>query len=386
MATSSKSSPTDTNRSSQTATDPSAGHRTGNPRAGEDYDFADTPAVLIDRAVVRRNIQKTQAIFDNLDVAFRPHIKTHRIPEIAEMQIEAGARGITCQKIGEAEVMSAAGIDDILITYNIIGESKLERLVALAGRCKLLVTADNAAVVYGLSNAFSGQKQTLEVLVECDTGQGRCGVQSPKEALDLARTIEASPGLHFGGLMTYPPMTDMKAVNEWLLTARDLLEAENMKCRRISNGGTPNLARVAEVTCATEHRAGTYIYNDRSLINAGACEQSDCALTVIATVVSTPTADRAIIDAGSKALTSDLIGLSDYGLITKAPGARIVALSEEHGHVDLAGTDWQPAVGEKVAIIPNHACVVSNLFDQVLIKSETGEIAPLAVAARGRSL
>ena len=355
------------------------------PETSGAYESIDTPAVLIDLAVVRRNVDRTQAIFDDLGVAFRPHIKTHRIPEFARMQIEAGACGITCQKIGEAEVMSAAGIDDILITYNIIGEGKLARLVDLAKRCSLSVTADNASVVNGLSGAFSNEVQPLEVLVECDTGQGRCGVQSPQEALELARTVEASPGLHFGGLMTYPPMADMKAVDGWMLAAKQLLEAENIECRRISNGGTPNLARVAEATCATEHRAGTYIYNDRSLMKAGACGQSDCALIVIATVVSTPTGDRAIIDAGSKALTSDLIGLDDYGLITKAPGATIFALSEEHGHVDLTGTDWKPAVGEKVAIIPNHACVVSNLYDQVRVMSEAGEIASVEIAARGCS-
>jgi D-serine deaminase-like pyridoxal phosphate-dependent protein len=372
MAMSSKSSPTATSRSSQTATEPA-------------YAFADTPAVLVDFEVVNRNIERTQAIFDKLGVALRPHIKTHRIPEVAKMQIAAGACGITCQKIGEAEVMSAAGIDDILITYNIVGEDKLARLVSLAGRCRLSVTADNATVVDGLSAAFSSQDRTLEVLVECDTGQGRCGVQSPDEAADLARMIATSPGLNFGGLMTYPPMADMKAVDRWLLAAKQCVEAQEMACPRISNGGTPNLSRVGEVTCATEHRAGTYVYNDRSLIQAGACQQADCALTVIATVVSTPTEDRAIIDAGSKALTSDLIGLSDYGLITRAQGARIAALSEEHGHVDLRGTDWRPAVGEKVAIIPNHACVVSNLFNSVQVKRVSGEIDTVEVAARGCS-
>ena len=353
--------------------------------SGDPLGFADTPCVLVDLEVVQRNIVRTQSVFDDLGVDFRPHIKTHRIPEFARMQIEAGACGITCQKIGEAEVMAAAGIDDILITYNIIGENKLARLAALSKRCKLSVTVDNAMVAQGLSRTFSEQGGVLDVLVECDTGQGRCGVQSPEEALDLARTVVASPGLQFGGLMTYPPMADMAAVDRWLIDAKRAVEAENIACRRISNGGTPNLARVGAVTSATEHRAGTYIYNDRSLMHAGACDQSDCALTVIATVVSTPTPDRAIIDAGSKALTSDLIGLSDYGLITQAPGARIVALSEEHGHVDLATTAWRPAIGERITIIPNHACVVSNLYDQVQVRHPSGKTAPMAVAARGCS-
>ncbi len=281
--------------------------------------------------------------------------------------------------------MVDAGIDDILITYNIIGNEKLARLATLADRCTLSVTADNATVVAGLSRAFEGADEALEVLVECDTGQGRCGVQSPQAAAELAVTIDRSPGLRFGGLMTYPPMADMKAVDRWLRDAKAAVEIEGLACARISNGGTPNLASVAQVEIATEHRAGTYIYNDRSLVKAGACQLEDCALTVVSTVVSRPTADRAIIDAGSKALTSDLIGLEGYGLIIGAPGAVIAALSEEHGHVDLTGTDWRPEVGEIVEIIPNHACVVSNLVDEVHVVHETGQIELMKVAARGCS-
>ncbi len=345
----------------------------------------ETPAVLIDIATVERNIKRTQALFDGLGVKFRPHIKTHRIPRFAKMQIDAGACGITCQKIGEAEVMAAAGLEDILITYNIIGEEKLARLAALATKCKLSVTADNDFVVAGLSKSFANSKKPLAVLVECDTGQGRCGVQNPEAALALAKTIASSNGLQFAGLMTYPPMADMKAVDAWLREAKVLIEQNGLVCDRVSNGGTPNLGRVDQVKSATEHRAGTYIYNDRSLVQSGACHVNDCALTVMATVVSRPTEKRAIIDAGSKALTSDLIGLTDYGLITRAPDARIVGLSEEHGHVDLSATNWQPDVGEVISIIPNHACVVSNLVDAVHVVGEDGTIEKLPVAARGCS-
>ena len=345
----------------------------------------ETPAVLIDLAVVDRNIERTQRMFDALGIESRPHIKTHKIPEFAKKQIAAGARGITCQKIDEAEVMAAAGIADIMITYNILGSDKLRRLVAVSNRCTLSVTADDAAVVDGLSAAFSNEQRLLEVLVECDTGMGRCGVQSPEAARDLARRIAAAPGLKLGGLMTYPPMTDMAGVNTWLEKAKAHIEADGHACPRISNGGTPNLARAGDVTVATEHRAGTYIYNDRSLVEAGACAVEDCALTVETTVVSRPTDDRAIIDAGSKSLTSDLIGLTGYGLIAVAPGAAITGLSEEHGIVDLSGTDWRPAVGERISVIPNHACPVSNLVDQVHGRHADGSIKEIAVAARGCS-
>ncbi len=345
----------------------------------------ETPAVKIDLATVEANIARVQNILDDLGIAFRPHIKTHRIPAFAKKQLAAGACGITCQKIAEAEVMADSGIDDILITYNIVGEEKLARLAALAMRCDLSVTADNGTVVGGLSSTFANSAEKLEVLVECDTGQGRCGVQSPQDAAELAVKIDRSPGLRFGGLMTYPPMSDMTAVDQWLRAAKAVVESAGLACMRVSSGGTPNLATLGQVKIATEHRAGTYIYNDRSLVEAGACQLQDCALTVVATVVSRPTSDRAIIDAGSKALTSDLIGLEGYGHILKAPAAEIFALSEEHGHIDLTGTDWRPEVGEVIAIIPNHACVVSNLVDEVHVVHENNQIELMKVSARGCS-
>jgi len=345
----------------------------------------DTPCVVVDLAVVKRNIERTQAIFDRLGVAFRPHIKTHKIPELALAQVKAGARGITCQKIGEAEVMADSGIDDILITYNIVGAEKLARLKALAERCKLSVTADNADVIDGLSAAFADAPKPLEVLVECDTGHHRCGVQTPEEALALARRIHAAPGLTLGGLMTYPPMTGLEAVNAWLARAKALLQENGLPCPRVSNGGTPNLDEVAAAPVATEHRAGTYIYNDRSLVERGACEIADCAATVKATVVSRPTDTRAVIDAGSKILTSDLMGLKNHGLIVEGPGAKIVSLSEEHGVVDLSETDWRPKVGDVVTVIPNHICVVENMVDAVTFVEPDGSTRTVKVAARGLS-
>lgn len=343
----------------------------------------DTPAVVIDLEVVERNILRAQAQIDALGIAFRPHIKTHKLPAFARRQIDAGAVGITCQKIGEAEVMADAGISDILITYNILGAAKLERLARLAKRCSLIVTADNDVVVKGLSARFE-KEPPLRVLVECDTGHARCGVQTPEHAVELARLIANSPGLQFHGLMTYPAPSDMKAVNAWLERAMSLLDAEGIACPVVSCGGTPNLASAGDVTVATEHRAGTYIYNDRSLIEHGAASLDDCALTVKATVVSRPTRDRAVIDAGSKALTSDLLGLTGYGLVVDAPDAVISNLSEEHGVIELAGSDWNPSIGDVISIIPNHACVVSNLADNVHIKSPDGQVETVAVAARGR--
>ena len=347
-----------------------------------DPEPTDTPAVLIDLEIVQRNIARTQDFFTGLSIALRPHIKTHKLPLLAKMQIEAGAIGITCQKIGEAEVMADAGISDILITYNILGREKLTRLRRLAERCDLMVTADNATVVDGLSDAFE-EGPALKVLVECDTGHGRCGVQSPEDAVKLAQIITDAPGLQLQGLMTYPAPTGMLAVEDWLSRAKALLARKGLPCPIVSSGGTPNLAAARDVPSATEYRAGTYIYNDRSLIERGACSVEDCALAVKAMIVSRPTADRAIVDAGSKILTSDLLGLSGYGLIPEAPGAVISSLSEEHGAIDLSNADWDPKVGQTISIIPNHACVVSNMVDTVHIAKSNGDVEPVAVAARG---
>lgn len=342
-----------------------------------------TPQVEIDLSRVARNIDRFQAQCDRLKINARPHIKTHKIPELARRQLAAGAVGICCQKLTEAEAMADAGIKDILLTYNIIGAGKLERLHRLSRRCRLSVVADHERVVRGLATLWTAPDAALSVLIECDTGAGRCGVQTAQQVVDLARIIKAAPGLDFAGLMTYPAMDSTARVHDWLVAARDLLATHDITCAHISSGGTPNLAMLVDAPVVTEHRAGTYIYNDRSLLAAGCCAMDDCALQVVATVVSRPTPMRAIMDAGSKALSSDLLGLEDYGMIPLAPRARISSLSEEHGIIDLTASDWDPQVGDRVRVLPNHACVVSNLFDYVILIEADGRRRQARVAARG---
>lgn len=344
----------------------------------------DTPAVLIDLGKVEANLRRTQDYADRHGVKLRPHIKTHKLPRFARRQIELGAIGITVQKLGEAEVMADAGIDDIFLPYNILGEAKLARLRALAERVTIRVTADNGDTVAGLSRTFADVPRPLDVLVECDTGMGRCGVQSPQEALALARKIDAAPGLTFAGLMTYPAAGGYAKAAAWLREARDLLTQAGLPPRIISNGGTPDLWHAHEAEAATEHRPGTYIYMDRFQVEKGVATLEDCALTVIATVVSRPTADRAIIDAGSKALTSDTLGLTGFGHVVEYPQAMVTGLSEEHGTVDVSGCAVKPEIGEKIRIIPNHCCVVSNLFDRVTLVEGDEVIETVPVAARGR--
>jgi D-serine deaminase-like pyridoxal phosphate-dependent protein len=346
-------------------------------------DEIDTPAVLVDVDRAEANIRRAQAYADAAGLALRPHIKTHKLPFFARRQVAAGAVGITCQKIGEAEVMADAGLTDIFLPYNILGRQKLERLATLHRRATLSVTADNAATVAGLAEAFADTGRRLPVLVECDTGMGRCGVQDEAEAVALARRIAAAPGLSFGGLMTYPPAGRAAEANARLAASRDALAAAGLSCDRISSGGTPDLWQAGEATPATEYRPGTYIYLDRDQLARGVGTPADCALTVLSTVVSRPTATRAILDAGSKALSSDTGGQPDFGALAGLDGARLTGLSEEHGWVTLPA-DQALAVGDRVRVLPNHACVVSNLFDVVHLISGETVVDVLPVAARGR--
>ncbi len=344
-----------------------------------------SPAVVIDLDVVERNIARVQATCDAAGVANRPHIKTHKSPLIASMQREAGAKGITCQKLGEAEVMAAGGLDDILISYNILGEDKVERLGALLAGTQVTVAADNPVTIAGLPRAGEIAGRRLGVVVECDTGRKRAGVETPGEAIALARQIAASPHLAFAGLLMYPPEDRWAQTQAFVDEVRAALRADGLELSIVSTGGTPNLANLGQLKGATEHRAGTYIFNDRMMMACGQATLADCALQVYATVVSRAAPERGILDSGSKTLTADPGGgLEGYGYILEHPEARIARFAEEHGFLDLAACNDRPGVGDIVRIIPNHVCVVCNMVDRyVAVRGETivGEI---EVAARGK--
>jgi D-serine deaminase-like pyridoxal phosphate-dependent protein len=332
-------------------------------------DDLDTPAILIDVNRAEANIVRAQAHADRHGLKLRPHIKTHKLPYWAKKQIAAGAVGITCQKIGEAEVMANAGLTDIFLPYNILGRAKLERLKALHGRVTLSVTTDSMETLEGLAATFTDPGQPLQVLVECDTA--------------LAREIDRAKGLAFGGLMTYPAAGRAAAAETWLADARQALAASGLACERISSGGTPDMWRLGEASVVTEYRPGTYIYLDRYQVAKGVGSLDDCALTVLSTVVSHPTPTRAILDAGSKALSSDTLGLPDFGELLGVAGAIVTGLSEEHGNITLSG-DARLRIGERVRIVPDHCCVVTNLFDEVHLIAGERVLETLPVAARGR--
>ncbi|MEY9884478.1 D-TA family PLP-dependent enzyme [Bradyrhizobium sp. USDA 329] len=343
-----------------------------------------TPCAVIDMDRVERNIARIQKACDDAGIANRPHIKTHKNPTIARMQVAAGAKGITCQKLGEAEIMANAGIDDILISYNLLGEEKMARLGALQAKANMTVAADNSTVVAGLPKAAAASGRPLSVVVECDTGRKRAGVETPAEAIALAREIAASKGLEFAGFMLYPTETGWAEAQKFYDEALAGVRAHGLDAKIVSTGGTPNLVNIGKLKGGTEHRFGTYIYNDRMQVAAGVASWDDCALHIYSTVVSRAAPERGILDAGSKTLTSDTGGLDGHGLILEHPEAKIAKFAEEHGFLDLSRSNTRPNVGDVVRIVPNHVCVVVNMMDEVVMVRGEEIIGTLPVAARGK--
>ncbi|HUC45688.1 MAG TPA: D-TA family PLP-dependent enzyme [Hyphomicrobiaceae bacterium] len=344
-----------------------------------------TPAVVIDLDRVEHNIARVQQLCDAAGVANRPHIKTHKSPILAKLQTARGAKGITCQKLGEAEVMVEAGLDDILISYNLLGAEKLGRLGRLLQRASITVAADNPTVIAGLPQAADIAGRQLGVVIECDTGRKRAGVETPGEAVALARAIQRDPNLRFEGFLFYPTEHSWPQTQRFYDEALEGVRALGLEPRIVSTGGTPNLPNMGKLKGSTEHRAGTYIFNDRMMLDCGAATLKDCALSVYATVVSRAAPERGILDSGSKTLTADTGALNDgFGLILEYPQAKIHAFAEEHGFLDLSRSNARPRVGEVVRVIPNHVCVVVNMVDRMIAVRGDKVVDVLPVAARGR--
>jgi D-serine deaminase-like pyridoxal phosphate-dependent protein len=343
----------------------------------------ETPAVTVLLDILEANIRRVQAHLSQHRVANRPHIKTHKIPELGKLQMQAGAVGITCQKLGEVEVFTDAGVaDDVLLAFNILGEAKLERLMALCKRLRrLAVVIDNEVVGRGLSAAGVRHGADIRFLVECDTGLGRNGVQTPQAAVDLARAALRFPRMQFEGLMTFPIRYPRS--HDFFHEALALFRHSGIPVPIVSGGGTPAIFSVDKFPMLTEHRAGTYVYNDVMTVASGTASWTDCAMRVRTTVVSRPTDARAVIDAGSKVLSSDLYNVQGYGHVIEYPEAAIAQLSEEHGVLDLSACKERPRIGDVVNVVPNHCCVVSNLVDEVYgVRADRVETV-WPVAARG---
>ena len=351
--------------------------------AGARLEDLETPVPVIDIEVVERNLRRWQARCDEAGLANRPHIKTHKLVALAKAQLELGAKGITVQKLGEAEVMADAGIGDMLLTFNVVGRSKLDRLTELMRRTSIQVVADNEAMLDGLSHAALQAGRDLAVMVECDTGMGRNGVQSSPEAIRLAQAIDRLPGLTFGGLMTLPKNGGRGQMGDFLAAACAGLAKSGLGVPSVSTGGSPDMWQDEGLEQVTEYRAGTYVYHDRMQVAHGSAAPEDCAFAVLSTVVSVPTANRAMLDAGSKSLTSDVMGLEGYGEVRALSGARVYAMSEEHGFLDIAALNDKPKVGDLVKITPNHVCPVTNLFDRVVFVKGGEVLGAVKVDARG---
>lgn len=356
------------------------------------YDL-DTPALLVDLPKLQRNIASMQALADANGVALRPHTKTHKSPTIARMQVEAGARGVTVAKIGEAEVMVDAGFDDLFIAYPIVGEAKYRRLLPLMERARIAIAADSLRGVEMLSAFFGPAGVTLSVLVEVDTGFRRTGVSSADEAVALAQAIEDAPGLRFGGLMefgghAYAACSDEDrrtighAEAATIMEVAERLSELGLPPAVISTGSTPSMPFVAEAAGVTEVRPGVYVFGDLKQAELGTVPRDDCALTVLATVVSTPAPGRYILDSGTKALSSDHYATWTYGALKDYPAAVITRASEEHGIIENA--DLPLRVGNKVEVIPNHACATCNMHDDLFITQDQRLLDTWPILARGK--
>jgi D-serine deaminase-like pyridoxal phosphate-dependent protein len=329
-------------------------------------------------------------------VGLRPHTKTHKTVEVSRLQLAHGAVGLTVAKVGEAEVLAAAGLDDILVAFPIMGDEKLGRLARIAVARRLLVSLDSEAVAHALSRAAAAHKSTIGVLVEFDAGTRRCGLDPGPALVRLAKVIAKLPGLQFRGLMSFfgnvwgtPEQRRAEALEVAKLVAQALaaFRAEGMAVEIVSGGSTPSAEFAHLIPGLTEIRPGTYVYNDLNTYYQGACGLEDCAVRVVATVVSTAVPGRAIIDAGSKTLSSDVLGSgpkSGFGYVVEAPDAPIIKLNEEHGILDITQSRHNFTVGEALTIIPNHVCATVNLHDEIVTVRQGEEVGSWKIAGRGK--
>ena len=354
---------------------------------------AETPVALVDVARARANAARVAAYASRHGIAWRPHVKTHKSLALARIQLDAGARGLTVATPHEAEVMARA-CDDLLLAYPPLGTRKLARLMALPERVALTVALDSDVALRGLGRAAQAAGRTVGVLVEVDVGLGRMGVGDAREAARLATIARDAPSLRYRGIMFYPGhirthVADQRraiaALAEQLESLCAALAEADLAPEVVSGGSSPTLWHSHLLPGLTEVRAGTVVYNDLDMTGMGVAREHECAYSILATVVSTAVPGRAVVDAGSKALSKELHDTAGpgYAAVAAHPNVRVVALSEEHGVLDLSGTDWRPRVGELVRLLPNHVCVSVNLQDRV-VAHDGGRWETWPIEGRGR--
>jgi D-serine deaminase-like pyridoxal phosphate-dependent protein len=368
-----------------------------------------TPAVLIEQPRVLDNIDRMQEAADKRGIRMRPHAKTHKSAVIARWQIDRGAIGICCAKLGEAEAFAAEGFTDIRLPYP-LDPINAARVVALLERTRLSFIVDHPDVARGWSDAMTRVGRTVDVLVKVDVGFHRCGIDpSPATAVPFLTLVSSLPGLNLKGLLSHAGQAyhaaseaDLQSSAEaeaQTLQALALLAGEQgVQVDELSAGATPTARFSLQQDWLTEYRAGNYVYFDRTQVGLGAASLSDCALTVLATVVSKPSADRIILDCGSKALAADaargfsplpghgtiLRGLAITGASHADDNLLVERLSEEHATVRAVSGTTPLEPGQRVRLVPNHSCVVSNLVDEAWLTNAETILGPMPVTARGK--
>jgi D-serine deaminase-like pyridoxal phosphate-dependent protein len=359
---------------------------------GASLEEVDTPALVIELDAFERNLKVLAQSVEGRGVRVRAHAKTHKCPEIALRQIAAGAVGVCCQKVSEAEAMVAGGVADVLVSNEIVGARKLERLAALARRARIGVCVDDAGNVRALSEAAQRAGATIEVYVEVDVGARRCGVAPGGPALALAREVAALPGLRFAGLQAYHGAAQhlrataerREAIARAAAAAnqtRRLIESEGLACPTVTGAGSGTFAFEIESGVFDEIQPGSYVFMDADYAKnewAAPLPRFEHALFVLATVMSRPAPDRAVLDAGLKALAVD----SGMPLVWERPGLRFARASDEHGVLEI-GAGATPALGDKLLLVPGHCDPTVNLYDwYVCVRSGVVEqVWP--IAARG---
>ncbi len=360
-------------------------------------DTLDTPALVVFEDVLEQNLQEMADYASSQGLGLRPHFKTHKTEQVARMQIELGAVGITCAKLGEAEVLVDSGATkDIFIANQIVGPLKTDRLVKLMDRAKVKVAVDSFEVARGLNDAMATAGKNLEVIIEVNTGQSRAGILV-EEVVPLAERIrDELPNLRVAGVMTHEghagaadDAEELRSLAEdagkkIVETARQLRDV-GFEIDTVSVGSTPAAFVTTKTAGVTEMRPGTYVFQDNTIFRMGEHGPENCALRILATVTSRPAPDRAILDTGSKVLTSDPSKWKPgFGYIVEYPDAVIENLSEEHGWVRLPESMQGMEIGEKVEVIPNHVCPTVNLADELFVVRDDEVVATWQVIARGK--
>ncbi len=356
----------------------------------------DTPALLVDLDILEGNLARMAAQVRGTGIQLRPHVKTHKSPVIAKRQMELGACGVCCAKVSEAEAMVEGGIPDVLVTTEVVTPEKIRRLVAMCARATVAVAVDSAQNIRDLSEAASAAKVTLDVLVEVNVGQNRCGVEPGPAASDLADEIARLPGLRFRGLQGYHgalqqvvPLdqrsTEIRRALDLLLETADLLRRRGHDARVLTGGGTGSSATDIALDGLTELQPGSYVFMDATYRRihwdaAGALSPFESALTILTGVVSCNARDRIIVDAGWKSASSD----SGMPLVKTIGGATFTFAGDEHGKLALPH-GVEIAAGDKIEIVPSHCDTTVNLYDHFVCVRNGRVESILPVAARGRT-